>query len=219
VLPKYEELVDLLGDFGFTDTGKKTALGELVLAKRFTPDAAVTDPLIYNVLFGPSAIRRDEQRAYMIPIQPRYSDVLFPETAAMQSLFAGHFAFGNGIRKAYLCNASIRTIDVGATLFFYRSQQDQGVIAVGVLERCIVSSDPEVIAREVARRTVYTFAEMTGLASRGEVLALLFRQARVLVPSIGARELAAGRVLSGPPQSIQRVREEGARWLYQRVAA
>ncbi|HVE70862.1 MAG TPA: hypothetical protein VNI54_05795 [Thermoanaerobaculia bacterium] len=219
VLPKYEELVDLLSDFGFNDTGKKTALGELVLAKRFSPDAAVDDPLTYNTLFGPSAILRDEQYAYMIPIQPRFSDFLFPETAEMQSLFPGRFAFGNGIRKAYLSNASIRVIEGGSTLFFYRSQRAQGVIAVGVLERCVVSSNPDVIAREVARRTVYTFAEMVDLATRGEIIALLFRQARVLVPSITVRELIANRVLSGPPQSIQRVREEGARWLYQRIAA
>ncbi len=219
VLPKYEELVDLLADFGFTDTGKQTALGEMVLAKRFTPDVTVTDPLLFNVLFGPAAIVRDEKHAYMIPIQPQFSDVLFPESASMQSLFAGRFAFGNGIRKAYLCNASMRSVGPGATLFFYRSQREQGVIAVGVLERCVVASEPEEIAREVARRTVYTFAEMADLAARGEVLALLFRQARVLVPSIEARDLIAAGVLSGPPQSIQRVREEGARWLYQRIAA
>jgi hypothetical protein len=106
-----------------------------------------------------------------------------------------------------------------ATLFFYRSQREQGVIAVGVLERTFVASDPEGIAREVARRTVYTFAEMEGLAKRGEVLALLFRQARVLLPYISARDLIAAGVLAGAPQSIQRVREEGARWLYQRIAA
>lgn len=219
VLPKYEELLDLLGEFGFADSGRRTALGEMVLAKRFTPDAAVNDPLLYNVLFGPAAILRDEQRAYMIPIQPRFSDVLFPESASIQSLFAGRFAFGNGIRKAYLCNGSIRSVAPAATLFFYRSQREQGVIAVGVLERTFVASDPEGIAREVARRTAYTFAEMEGLAKRGEVLALLFRQARVLLPYISARDLIAAGVLAGAPQSIQRVREEGARWLYQRIAA
>jgi hypothetical protein len=219
VLPKYEELLDLLAEFGFADRGRRTTLGEIVLAKRFTPDAAVTDPLLYNVLFGPAAILRDEQNAYMIPIRPRFSDVLFPESAAMHSLFAGRFAFGNGLRKAYLCNSGIRSVAKGATLFFYRSQHQQGVIAVGVLERTVVTSDPAEIAREVARRTVYTFGEMTELAARGEVLALLFRQARVLVPYIQARDLIAAGVLSGPPQSIQRVREEGARWLYQRIAA
>ena len=219
VLPKYDDLIDLLADFGFMKIGRTTELGEVVLAKRFVADPSVTNPLEYNVRFGPSALLPDLARTYIIPIQPRYSNVLFPETASMQSLFAGHFAFGNGIRKAYLSNASIRSIDVGATLFFYRSQEEQGLVAVGVLERVVVSSDPDVIAREVARRTVYTFAEMQDIATRGDILALLFRQARILVPSIPARELTAAGVVSGPPQSIQRVREEGARWLYQRIAA
>jgi len=219
VLPKYDDLIDLLADFGFVRVDRTTNLGEVVLAKSFVADASVVSPLEYNVRYGPSALLPDTAHTYVIPIQPRYSNVLFPETAAMRSLFAGHFAFGNGLRKAYLSNASIRTLDPGATLFFYRSQQEQGLVAIGVLERVVLSADAEVIAREVARRTVYTFAEMQELASHGEVLALLFRQARILVPSLRASELIAAGVLSGPPQSIQRVREEGARWLYQRIAA
>lgn len=217
-LPKYGELIDLFGDFGFQQLPRTTNRGELVLAKRFAADATVTDPLMYNVRFGPSALLPDVEHTFVIPIQPRFSDVLFPETARTQSLFPGRFAFGNGIRKAYLSNASIRAITRGATLFFYRLQSEQGIIGVGVLEKAFVSNEPEVIAREVARRTVYTFSEMVDLTARGNVLALLFRQARILVPSIPAQELTAAGVLSGPPQSIQRVREEGARWLYQRIA-
>ncbi len=219
VLPKYQDLLDLLVDFGFTDTQRRTDQGELVLAKRFHPDRNVLDPLEFNVQFGPSAILPVIDHTYAVPIQPLFSDVLFPETAPMQALFPGRFAFGNGIRKAYLSNANIRTMEPGATLFFYRSEREQGVIAAGVLERTVVSNDANVIAREVGRRTVYTFADITGLTTKGEVIALLFRQARILVPSISARDLLTAGVLAGPPQSIQRVREEGARWLYQRIAA
>jgi hypothetical protein len=219
VLPKYADLLDLLGDFGFADTTRRMSLGEVVLAKRFTPDPAITDPLEYNVRFGPSAFIRDADRAHLIPIQPRFRDVLFPETAPMQSLFPGRHAFGNGIRKAYLCNAPIRILPTGAPLLFYRSERERGIIAVGVLERFLVSRNADEIAREVGRRTVYRFAEIQELASRGDVLILFFRQSRVLLPYVDVRELEAASVISGPPQSIQRVREEGAKWLYQRIAA
>ncbi|MBV9492604.1 MAG: hypothetical protein JOZ54_00020 [Acidobacteria bacterium] len=219
VLPKYDDLIGLLEDFGFRPVDRTTSHGEVVLVKSFIADGRVVSSLEYNVRFGPSALLPDTSHTFVIPIQPRYSNVLFPETAAMQSLFAGHFAFGNGLRKAYLCNAGIRAIEPGATLFFYRSQEEQALVAIGVLERIVLSVDAEVIAREVARRTVYTFAEMHELAMHGEVLALLFRQARILVPSIRASELITAGVLSGAPQSIQRVSEEGARWLYQRIAA
>jgi GNAT superfamily N-acetyltransferase len=219
VLPKYVDLLDVLTDFGFVDSGRRTPRGEIILAKRFTPDPVVTNPIEYNVRFGPAAFFPDPQLAHLVPIQPRFSDVLFPETAPMQSLFPGRHAFGNGIRKAYLCNAPIRTLPDGAPLFFYRSDRERGIIAVGVLERFMVSRDADEIVREVGRRTVYRFAEIQELAARGEVLVLFFRQSRILIPYVDVRELEAASVINGPPQSIQRVREEGARWLYQRIAA
>jgi len=81
-----------------------------------------------------------------------------------------------------------------------------------------VSRNADELAREVGRRTVYRFGEIQELASHGDVLVLFFRQSRILLPYVDVRELEAARVVNGPPQSIQRVREEGARWLYQRIA-
>jgi ribosomal protein S18 acetylase RimI-like enzyme len=222
VLPKHEELVALFEGFGFSTTGDRTSLGELILVKQFavafSADAALS-PLDFHVRYGPRALRSPDDPAFLIPIQPRYSDVLFPENAVYHSLFPGHFPFGNGLRKAYLSHSGIRALPVGATLYFYRSQMDRGLIAVGVLERIIVSECPEMIAREVARRTVYTLREIEALCSQGPVLALLFRQSRVLVPYVRVRDLTGAGVFRYPPQSIQRVGEEGGRWLFQRTAA
>jgi L-amino acid N-acyltransferase YncA len=221
VFSKHEELVALFEDFGFVAAGERTTRGELVLVKRFTPsviDAGLT-PLDFNVRYGPRALRAPDDPAFLIPIQPRYSDVLFPESAVHRSLFAGHFPFGNGLRKAYLSHSGIRALPVGSTLYFYRSQMERGIVAVGVLERVVVSEQADVLAREVERRTVYTFNEIETLCSAGPVLALLFRQSRVLLRYLPVEDLEAAGVYTYPPQSIQRVGEEGGRWLFQRTAA
>ncbi|HET8796658.1 MAG TPA: GNAT family N-acetyltransferase [Thermoanaerobaculia bacterium] len=221
VFAKHEELIALLEDFGFNRTGGLTRLGELILVKKFAAHSeleATLSPLTFHIRYGPGALRSAHDPAFVIPIQPRYSDVLFPETARSSTLFPGHFPFGNGLRKAYLSRASMRALPEGATLYFYRSQDERGIIAAGVLERIVVSQQPDEIAREVERRTVYTLREIEELCSQGPVLALLFRQARVLLRYTGYEELVRAGVLRYPPQSIQRVGEEGGRWLFQRTA-
>lgn len=221
VFPKYDDLIQLFEDFGFTRIARKTILGELTLAKPLVysaADEASLDALSFHVRYGPSAIKRQDVAAYLVPIQPRYNNVLFPETAISDSLFPGIFPFGNGIRKAYLCNAAIRSLSRGANLFFYRSQIAQGLTALGVVEDILVSESPEEITRVVGKRTVYTFAEITEMCKRGEVLSILFRQARILIPYIPVTELVQCRVIARPPQSIMRVGEEGVGWLYSRIA-
>lgn len=222
VFPKHEELIALFEDFGFSTTGERTPIGELVLVKRFAA-ASTGDtnlpPLDFHIRFGPRALRSPSDPAFLIPIRPQYSDVLFPENAVHRSLFPGHFPFGNGLRKAYLSHSGIRALPVGSTLYFYRSQLERGVVAVGVLERVVVSDQAGAIAREVERRTVYTLREIETLCAEGPVLALLFRQSRVLVRYLPIRDLEAAGVFTYPPQSIQRVGEEGGRWLFQSTAS
>jgi len=100
VFEKQGALIELLVDFGFQQRPERSSLGELVFAKRLIPTPDVTG-LEYHVAFGPP--RFDAARPwYIVPIQPRYSDVLFPETAPSRELFEGQFAFGNAIKKAYL---------------------------------------------------------------------------------------------------------------------
>lgn len=222
VFPKQEELIALLEEFGFVAVEERTKLGERVLVKAFAASGhadRTMHPLAFNIRYGPHALRSDGDPSFLVPIQPRYSDVLFPESAVRRSLFAGQFPFGNGLRKAYLSHSGIRALPIGSTLHFYRSQSERGVVAVGVLERVVVSASPEEIAREVERRTVYTLRAITEMCDRGPVLALLFRQARVLLRCVSMQELKQARVLKHPPQSVQRVGEEGARWLFQRTVA
>lgn len=219
VFDKHATLIELLTAFGFRDHGESDR-GERVLVKRRRPEGieGISDPLGFHIAYGPPAI--DPQAPiFVVPVEPRWHDLLFPEYVAQQSLFSGEHPFGNALRKAYLCNAPTRQIGTGATLLFYRSHNLSAITAVGVVEQVLESRDPEEIARLVGRRTVYTLDEIAEKCRAARpVLTILFRQDRLLEQPWPRRDLDAAGVLNRHPQSITEVhREEGRRWLQERL--
>lgn len=160
VFDKYEGLLALLQEFGFQETTQRTFLGELVLSKPlcFTEETrAAMEPLAFNIRYGPNALKFDEVPTFVVPIQPRYHRLLFPDVENQLTLFPGDLPFGNAIRKAYLCNASNRAITPGSLLLFYRSYDLRALTCAGVVESTLVSTSPNTIARFVGKRTVYRF--------------------------------------------------------------
>jgi GNAT superfamily N-acetyltransferase len=209
VLPKHERLVALIEDFGFEALeGETTKRGELVMAKPMAVDRGSPcniDPLAFNRRYGPRRVRFDGVPAFMIPIQPLYHDLLFPEKQQQLTLQPGGFAAGNGLRKAYLCHSPTKSILPGSNVFFYRSSDLKSVTMLGVVEGSIRSQEVIEVARYVGTRTVYSFAEIERLCAHGPVLAVGFRQARILDRPIPISDLVVGAVLKGPPQSITRL--------------
>lgn len=219
VLPKYTQLVELFEAFGFEVHGLRTSLGEFVLRKQHSPPAGHSlRGLSYTIAYGPPRFD-GSVNWFLVPIQPRYTVALFPEAAQDLSLFPGRLAFGNAIRKAYLCRAPIRLIKQSDVLAFYRSKDSKGVVALGVVELALVSKSPEEITRVVVRRTVYSEREISGFCEEGPVLVLLFRLAKLVRPCIPAKELSTRRVFTRPPQSIMRIEGEGLEWLRQSQGA
>lgn len=215
------ELLELLRDLGFQDRGEKTPAGELVLFRSLVPVAdQELDAFTFNKQFGPRALRTD-QPASVIPIRPEFEQRLFPELRDQQELLPVYLACGNGLRKAYLSHAADRQVGPGNLLLFYRSGDLQAVRAIGVCETAVVSRDPTFIAATVRTRTVYTGQEIAEKTENGtrDVLVLLFRQSRLLGDGWSLRQLTDAGVLNGPPQSIQRVKPKGARWVASRLAA
>ncbi|MGB3493246.1 MAG: GNAT family N-acetyltransferase [Elainellaceae cyanobacterium] len=217
---KQAALINLFSNFGFQilkDTSRK---GELVLHKSliFSDDILKNiDPLEFNIKYGPHQAKCDGVGIFIIPIIPKYHRMLFPEFEEQIEIFSGQYSFGNGIRKAYLCRANIRTMQLGDIAVFYRSQDTQGITAYGVVEDLTISQAPDVIARAVGKRTVYTFDEIQELCS-SEVLAISFRLCSIFDKPIEREELISNRVLKAPPQSIVSVREEGLEWIKQALA-
>ena len=148
---KQTHLVQLFEDFGFSLADAQSALGELQFVKPISGTGDVgleLEPLDFHVRYGPPHARLDGVEWYVIPILPRFSDLLFPETET-QLRFADPRPYGNAIRKAYLSHANVRDIESGSLLWFYRSEMDQGLVALGVAEAAVRSSNPDEIARSV----------------------------------------------------------------------
>jgi ribosomal protein S18 acetylase RimI-like enzyme len=216
-----ERLIALLREFGFDAAEERTELGELILSKSLTPadeDRSTLDGLAFNIKYGPFAVKFEGAPTFAVPILPVFHRVLFPEAEQQSALFPGVHSCGNSIRKAYLSNSASVAVASGANLLFYRSRDAHAVTAIGVVEGIERSDKPDVIARYVGKRTVYRYSEIERLCRNGPVLAILFRQARILEQPIELRRLEANGLLKAAPQTITRVPEEATEWLQRHLA-
>ncbi len=218
VLPKYPELMEYLRGFGFEDSGHKTTLGEVVLVKRFKFSQQEQDamlPLEFNRLFGPWLTKFDGNKSYLIPIQPQFHEMLFPELR-VQSAWLPEKPCGNSIRKAYLSNSKIKKMRPGDNVFFYRSGDTKAITALGIIEDIKFATDADEIMEYVGDRTVYSFVDIQKLCEQ-QVLAIKFRRVMFFESPIAYTELKANGVLSGAPQSILEIKGEGLTWITSRI--
>lgn len=219
VFPKHEGLIHFLGQFGFAQIGAND-MGEYEYIKPLGPQHDADQPLSrleYHIRYGPYEWEWSEDRAWIVPIRPRYHQILFPDAEIQRSLLPGERPSGNSIRKAYLCRAGTRAIQPGDVILFYRSEDAQSVTVVGVLEDAMVSGSPDAIASHVGKRTVYTYDDICAMCGGGEVLSLLFRYAHSVSCPIHLTELEQEGFLISPPQSIQRMRRGNQEWLLTRL--
>lgn len=209
-------LIDFLEDNGFERLGAQTGLGEAILAKPVGIRQGLptwSDPAKMLRRYGPFSFMRDSVGAFVVPIQPQYHALLFPDAEAQPDLFPGQRYFGNALRKAYLCNASVRTLQAGDLLFFYQSQGFSTIQVAGVVEAVVVSRDAAEVAAFVGKRTVYSFSEIEAMVRDREVLAILFMAVKVKGAEVGLPALVGHQVVSAPPQSIQNIPSESRSWL------
>jgi L-amino acid N-acyltransferase YncA len=220
VFPKYIDLIRMFATFGFDELPETTRLGELILVKPVHPskaDLAALAPLPFHVRFGPRYVKTAGVPLYIVPIQPYYHGMLFPDVESQTGLFPGETTFGNGIAKAYLCHAPIRRLDPGNVLLFYRSKSRQAR-AVGVIDDTLVSGSADAVSRFVGRRTVYDFSTIAAFCAKGKVLAIMFRQAESLPNWVSYEQLVAHGALTAAPQTITQVSQQrGAEWLTSQI--
>ena len=215
--PKQTSLIRFLQRFGFSEHDESDN-GELVFVKQFVPSKRDRDempPLEFHRQYGPYQIKTSDAEKFVIPIQPRYHKILFPNLEDQLNLFAGSDACGNSILKAYLCNASIRDLPPGSVVLFYRSQDASYIEAIGVVEGCLRSTSAGEIARFVGKRTVYSLEEIETMCAK-ETLAILFRYAKKISP-VSLSELIENKALLGPPQQITRLKQDANQWIRSKI--
>jgi hypothetical protein len=217
--PKQDRLIEMLDDFGFVEHPERVGVGEeLVLVKYRRPvDTTIVDPLTSHRVHGPPYIH-PASRVFVVPVQPRWHDALFPDAQGGFGFWGGATPHGNALRKAYVSGTRSRRIGSGDTVLFYRSKDTQEVGVVGVVEDVRVSSDPEVIRRFVGRRTVYRPDQIAAMARKhGTLHAMIFRQDRLIDRPWTLRQLLFHGVLNDAPQTITEAREGGAPWVHQQL--
>jgi hypothetical protein len=219
VFPKHELLIVLLETFGFEDLKCHKSNGERIFAKPImATDSSIStkDAFEFHRRHGPHRVTFNGINTYAVPIQPQFDELLFPERQKQINMFQGTTPFGNSIRKAYLCNASIRRLQKGDLLLFYRSGDEKAASALGIVEDTLVSQSVEDIIAFVGKVTVYGEEDIKSLCQK-ETLAVLFRQVKVLNEGIPLSTLLEAGVLNGAPQSIGLVSNESVKWLKQKL--
>lgn len=203
---KHAYLVNLLEDFGFYDVGSYGADRVYVKNHPITaPDPGGISALEYVRKFYPHFQTGPSINKFLVPIQQAFHEILFPDYHALQPLlFASYGSVGNAIKLAYLCHASSKQIRPGDVLLFYRSEDEQSVTSLGVVDQFAELSDAASIAALVSRRTVYSIKEIETMAVKPTKV-ILFRLIKHFSIPASLHRLRKDGVVSGNIQSITKI--------------
>jgi GNAT superfamily N-acetyltransferase len=212
--PRQERLVEFAEDFGFREVENKDSKEELALVKEFVPseqEVASLSPLDLHIKYGPRITGFTGNWSFVIPIQPFYHKVLFPEFEKQRRLIPDTRPCGNSIKKAYLSHSKSTSIGPGDNIFIYRSHDTKGITGLGIVEGVIRSERANEIARYVGSRTVYSYSEIEAMCKK-PVLAINFRLVRLFDEAISLSD-----VFAGAPQSITKLDGEKLQWLRKQI--
>ena len=206
---KHAMLETLLIDYGFYRNGIDPNNRDTVLVKHFpkTPPEADEEPLEYAIKYYP-CINGLKSDFYIVPIQPQYHRVLFPEIECQPDLFCtNNESAGNSIKQAYLCKTPTKSIKPGDILFFYRTGDEKAITTYGIVDQFHIESDPEKIMQWVSKRTVFNYKEIKELAT-SEVKVILFRFIGHLEEKITFSKLKQTEIVNGSIQSITQLKKD-----------
>lgn len=214
---KQPYLATLLEDFGFIAEGDYG--GDVVWVKEHPIKAPVTDIAApeYIRRFFPHFRQDPAVGKYLVPIRPQYHDILFPdyyhpERRQMTLLDMPNKHAGNAIKLAYLCHTQTNTVSPGDILLFYRTEDEQAVTTLGIVEAFNVSKDPSTIAALVSRRTVYSVKEIEKLTEK-DVKIILFRLIKHVSTPVSYNRMRETEIVAGPIQSLTKLNESKYRRL------
>jgi len=203
---KHNFLEELLQDYGFYRFGVDKNGRDLVYVKDFPakPPKTNDDPLEYSIKYYPY-IKLENNSVFLVPIQPQYHKVLFPELEKQPDLFSSEaVSAGNAIKQAYICKSPAKSISPGDILFFYRTTDDKAITTYGVVDQFHIEEDPDKIFQWVSKRTVYSMDEIKEMSNK-EVKVILFRIIRHLNESVPYHHLLKTGIVKGPIQSITKL--------------
>jgi len=215
-LEQHSFLFDLLEDFGFMAVGNHPGSTgrDVVYVKKHPVNPPLLDdiqPFDYLKSYFPHFKQDIDISKYLIPIQPGFHRVLFPDYQSkfdkQMALFQTNNSAGNAIKLAYLCHAQTKSILVGDIVLFYRSEDEQSITSIGIVEYYQTLKDPDAIAQLVSRRTVYSMKDIEDKAKK-DTRVMLFRLIRHFESPVHYKWLLDNNIVKGRIQSIQSINDQ-----------
>jgi len=210
-----DSLVKLISEYGFNKIAIKDN-GEDIFAKKLivTGDEAKSlSPIEISKIFYPSFYDGDMVKKFVVPIIPDYHNKLFTDYSKRQITlpeYADEFVVeGNTIKKAYLSHSNIRRMGRGDIILFYRSEDDQAITSLGVVEAVYTGiKDTGLILQLVGKRTVFSRREIDNWVEQNPVSIFLFRHHFHLKRPVGLDKLLDRQVIKAAPQSAMEISSE-----------
>lgn len=206
---KQPYLRDMVEEYGFSYFSDYNGDQVFVKEHPVTPPISSLSPLDYHIQFFPHFKSDADVNKFIVPIQPKFHAMLFPEIQAQLGLFL-HSSVGNAIKQAYLCNARIKLPSVGDIVLFYRSKDMKAITSLGIIESVHDLDDVDKIVPLVSKRTVYSFDDIAKMAEK-RTKVILFRSAMHFNQPVTYQWLIEKGVINGQPQSIQRISDDSFR--------
>lgn len=200
-----ETLVGLCEEYGFYALGKYK--GDDVYIKPMKLQDDIEDSLQSLIRYYPFFKDNDQIGKYIVPIQPKYHDDLFPDLGSLKgSLFENDQTLcscqGNTIKKAYLCHSNTKTINRGDIVLFYRSKDRMSIQCMGIVEKTIISNSINEVWPLIAKRTVYDYSTVESILQK-KTLVILFRYVE-LQKTVKRSDLIQNGI-TGNIQSIRKI--------------
>lgn len=205
-----EYLSLFLKDFGFQISSAMTKMGEFIYFKTFSrpnSEESKIHPKDFHIKYSPWHYCAENIQKFIVPIIPKYHEVLFPElyTQQLKLPFAPTGTIpGNTLKKVYLSNSPRLSLASGSLLFFYCSKDQKAITTIGVVEESIKTTDLNECLRFIGKRSVYQLSDIEGMTAK-EVLIIDFRLAYHLEKPVSYEFLLQNQIIKGPTISITEV--------------
>ncbi len=203
IFPKQEALINLFLEYGFNKkTTKITEKADGSFEKELVFVKNMKDNTYPNFDWS-------NKNVFIVPIQQRYHEMLFPESETLTQLSFGDIqginTYSNTIKKAYICKAQTQQIKPGDILLFYASEDKKSITTIGIVDNVFCNfSKPEDLYAMAIKRTVYSLEEIKSNFSLKSKL-ILFKYYKTLKNPISYNSLLENKLLKNAPMSIVQV--------------
>ena len=214
-------LIDLISNYGFSKVCEKHDYDkpEDVFLKTLTYTGPVKERCEawdISSKFYPSFYCGPLVSKYLVPIRPNYHERLFlgfKQQLTIPELLGELEIPGNTIDKAYLSNSTIRRVERGDLLLFYRSQDFQKITSIGVVEEVHQGRlDSQEVQQILGKRTVLNKLEIENITERDSHI-LLFRNLFHFPNLIPISTLIERNLIKGAPQQIMSVGDKAFEYI------